>query len=83
MAKVADTVKQSVKELQDSVKQIKDSDEDDLGTLATMFDDHSELADSIAQRLHDADSILRDEDEEPAESGDDEMKNDKEDTENS
>jgi hypothetical protein len=58
MPKVSDTVKQSVKELRDLLKQINDGNEEDLGKLADAFYDVSTQAEAIAVRLNEADGAL-------------------------
>lgn len=64
MAKSSDLVKNAVQELTTKLKDLKNSDEEDLGKLADMFDEISTTADKAAARLSDADRALSEEEEE-------------------
>jgi hypothetical protein len=61
MTKLADVMKQNNAELTKLLKQIKDSDEDDFGELARLYDQVSERADQMANRLSNADKAFSDE----------------------
>jgi len=58
MTKLADVVKDALAEPNTAVKDIKQSDEEDLQQLAAKFDQLSEKADRIAARLSQADQAL-------------------------
>lgn len=58
MAKVTDVVKAATSELNALVRDIKQSDEDDLAQLAELFDKVSARADAAAQLLAAADQAL-------------------------
>ena len=58
MTKLETVVKQAINELNNAVKDIKQSDEDDLNELASKFDALSAQADQIANRLAQADQAL-------------------------
>jgi len=64
VAKSSDLVKNAVQELTTKLKDLKNSDEEDLGKLADMFDEISTTADKAAARLSDADRALSEEEEE-------------------
>jgi hypothetical protein len=56
--RIADLVSETVKDIQNQTKEIKQGDEDDLAALSDKFDSIATLADETATRLSNADNAL-------------------------
>jgi hypothetical protein len=76
--KAREVTNQAVADLTAKLKELKQSDEDDLGKLAGAFDEISQQADEVAEVLHQADQALAGDTEEEPEAEDEDQQPDNE-----